>query len=265
MSINIDLKGKRALITGASSGLGESIAKKFAAAGAKIGLNYLSHPDAAEKIASEIKTAGADVITIKADVSDSGEVKDMVNTFVKAWGGIDILVNNAGIDGKHLLIHDIHEPDIPEWEKVIKINLFGPFYCAREVLKYMMNQKKGVILNITSVHERIPWSGYSGYAAAKAGLSMLTKTMAQEVGSLGIRVLSLAPGAIQTAINQNVWDNPAALSDLLNKIPLGRMGKPEEIADVAAFLVSDSASYVTGSTVFADGAMIDYSNFTHGG
>ena len=260
--MDINLKGKRALITGASSGLGESIAKKFGAAGAKIGLNFHSHPDAAEKIASEIKTLGADVITIQADVSDSGQVKNMVDTFVKKWGGVDILVNNAGIDGKHSLIY---ESDISEWEKVIKINLFGPFYCAREVLQHMINQKKGVILNMTSVHEIIPWSGYSGYAAAKAGLSMLTKTMAQELGSSGIRVLSLAPGAIQTDINKGVWDNPSTLKDLLNKISLGRMGQPDEIADVATFLVSDLASYITGSTIFADGAMIDYSNFTHGG
>jgi NAD(P)-dependent dehydrogenase (short-subunit alcohol dehydrogenase family) len=260
--MDINLKGKRALITGASSGLGESIAKKFGAAGAKIGLNYHSHPDAADKIASEIKALGTEVIAIQADVSDSGKVKNMVDTFVEKWGGVDILVNNAGIDGKHSLVS---ECDISEWEKVIKINLFGPFYCAKEVVKYMINQKKGVILNMTSVHEVIPWSGYSGYTAAKAGLSMLTKTMAQELGSSGIRVLSLAPGAIQTAINKSVWSNPDTLKDLLEKIPLGRMGSPDEIADVAAFLVSDAASYVTGSTIFADGAMIDYANFTHGG
>ncbi|MHB1664610.1 MAG: glucose 1-dehydrogenase [bacterium] len=260
--MNINLKGKRALITGASSGLGEVIAREFAAAGADIGLNYHSHPDAAEKIAEEIKKLGVDVLTLQADVSDSTSVAGMVNAVIKAWGGVDILVNNAGIDGTHSLTW---ETDITEWEKVIKINLFGPFYCAREVLKYMITKKSGVILNITSVHENIPWSGYSGYAAAKAGLSMLTKTMAQEVGSSGIRVLSLAPGAIQTPINQTVWSNSANLSDLLKKIPLGRLGSTEEVARVAAFLVSDAASYMTGSTVFVDGAMIDYSNFTHGG
>jgi glucose 1-dehydrogenase len=260
--MGISLQGKRALITGASSGLGEVIAREFAGAGAKIGLNYYSHPDAAEKIAAEIKKMGADVLTLQSDVSDSKSVAAMIDAFIKAYGGIDILVNNAGIDGVHSLTW---ETDILEWEKVIKINLFGPFYCAREALKYMVTKKSGVILNITSVHENIPWSGYSGYAAAKAGLSMLTKTMAQEVGSLGIRVMSLAPGAIKTPINQNVWGNSASLNDLLKKIPLGRLGEPEEVARVAAFLVSDAASYITGSTVFVDGAMIDYSNFTHGG
>ena len=260
--MNINLKGKRALITGASSGLGEVIAKEFAADGAMIGLNYHSEAEAAGEIASEIKKTGGDVLTLQSDVSDAGSVEAMMNAFIKEWGGIDILVNNAGIDGTRSLVW---ESDIAEWVKVVKINLFGPFYCSREALKYMVIQKRGVILNITSVHENIPWSGYSGYTAAKAGLSMLTKTMAQEVGSLGIRIMSLAPGAIKTPINQNVWDNPETLNNLLKKIPLGRMGECEEVARVAAFLVSDYASYVTGSTIFVDGAMIDYSNFTHGG
>ena len=260
--MNVDLKGKRALITGASSGLGEVIAKEFAADGAKIGLNYHSEAEAAGKIASGIRKNGGAVLTLQSDVSDAGSVEAMINAFVKEWGGIDILVNNAGIDGVRSLVW---ESDISEWEKVVKINLFGPFYCSREALKYMVIQKSGVILNITSVHENIPWSGYSGYTAAKAGLSMLTKTMAQEVGSLGIRIMSLAPGAIKTPINQNVWGNPETLGNLLKKIPLGRMGECEEVARVAAFLVSDYASYVTGSTIFVDGAMIDYADFTHGG
>ena len=260
--MSVDLKGKRALITGASSGLGEAIAREFGICGAKIGLNYHSERDAAEKIADDIRKGGAEVITIQSDVSNRAEVGEMTNEFIKAWGGIDILVNNAGIDGKHSLTW---EADLDAWEQVVKINLFGPFYCSREALKYMIPQKSGVILNITSVHEIIPWSGYSGYAAAKAGLSMLTKTMAQEAGSSGVRVLSLAPGAIKTPINESVWGNPDTLKDLLNKIPLGRMGETSEVAKVAAFLVSDAASYVTGSTIFADGAMIDYASFSHGG
>ncbi|HEC25505.1 MAG TPA: glucose 1-dehydrogenase [bacterium] len=260
--MDINLKGKRALITGASSGLGEVIAKEFAACGAKIGLNYHSHQDAAEKIASDIRNNGSEVIILQSDVSDGKSVEVMVNDFVKKWGGIDILVNNAGIDGTRALVW---ESDISEWERVVKINLFGPFYCAREVLKHMVNQKSGVILNVTSVHENIPWAGYSSYTVAKAGLSMLTKTMAQEVGSLGIRIISLAPGAIKTPINKNVWENPETFADLIEKVPLGRLGEREEVAKTATFLVSDSASYITGSTLFVDGAMIDYSNFTHGG
>ncbi len=260
--MDINLRGKRALITGASSGLGEVIAKEFAACGAKIGLNYHSHPDAAEKIASDIRNNGSEVVILQSDVSDVKSVEAMMNGFVEKWGGIDILVNNAGIDGTRALVW---ESDISEWERVVKINLFGPFYCAREALKHMVDQKSGVILNITSVHENIPWAGYSSYTVAKAGLSMLTKTMAQEVGSLGIRIISLAPGAIKTPINKSVWENPETFSDLIEKIPLGRLGEREEVAKTAAFLVSDGASYITGSTLFVDGAMIDYSNFTHGG
>ncbi len=260
--MDISLKGKRALITGASSGLGEAISKELASSGVNIGLNYHSHPEDADRVSGELEKTGAEVIEFRADVSDSKQAFDMVDFFVKKWGGIDILVNNAGIDGKHALSW---EADLSEWEKVVKINLFGPFYCAREALKHMVAQKKGVILNITSVHETIPWSGYGSYTASKAGLSMLSKTMAQEAGSSGVRVLCLAPGAIKTPINQNVWSNPENLNDLVSKIPFGRMGEPEEVARVAAFLVSDAASYITGCTVFVDGAMKDYANFIHGG
>jgi NAD(P)-dependent dehydrogenase (short-subunit alcohol dehydrogenase family) len=141
----------------------------------------------------------------------------------------------------------------------------GSFLCARQALKRMVAQRSGVILNMTSVHEKIAWSGYGAYSASKAALSMLTKTQAQEAAPFGVRVLALAPGAIKTSINRSVWSDPASLADLLTKIPLGRMGEVAEIARVAAFLVSDAASYLTGSTVYADGAMTDYPDFAHGG
>ncbi len=179
-----------------------------------------------------------------------------------AWGGIDILVNNAGIDGAHQFAW---ESDLAAWRKVIEIDLFGAFYCAREALKCMVPQASGVVLNITSVHEVIPWSGYSAYTTAKAGLSMLTRTLAQEAAPHGVRVLALAPGAVKTPINQAVWSDPKMLGDLLEKIPLNRLGNPEEVARMATVLVSDVASYVTGTTVFVDGAMTDYPDFSHGG
>jgi NAD(P)-dependent dehydrogenase (short-subunit alcohol dehydrogenase family) len=143
--------------------------------------------------------------------------------------------------------------------------LLGAFHCAREALKRMVAQRRGVVLNLTSVHEKVPWSGYSAYTAAKAGLSMMTKTMAQEAAPFNVRVVALAPGAIRTPINRSVWSDPSSLSDLLTKIPLDRMGEPEEISRVAAFLVSDAASYLTGSTVYVDGGMTDYPDFAHGG
>jgi NAD(P)-dependent dehydrogenase (short-subunit alcohol dehydrogenase family) len=145
------------------------------------------------------------------------------------------------------------------------VNLFGAFYCAREALMRMVPQKRGVVLSITSVHEKIAWSGYSAYTASKAAVGMLTKTLAQEAAPHGVRVLAVGPGAIKTAINRAVWSDPASLQDLLTKIPAGRLGDPDEIARMVVVLVSDAASYVTGRTVFVDGGMTDYPAFTHGG
>jgi NAD(P)-dependent dehydrogenase (short-subunit alcohol dehydrogenase family) len=148
---------------------------------------------------------------------------------------------------------------------VIEVNLLGAFACAREALRRMVAQKGGVILNVSSVHEEIAWSGYSAYAASKAAVGMLAKTLAQEAAPHGVRVLSLAPGAIKTPINRAVWGDPKGLKDLLEKIPLNRMGDPAEIAGMAVVLVSDVASYVTGRTIFVDGGMTDYPDFAHGG
>ncbi len=145
------------------------------------------------------------------------------------------------------------------------MNLFGAFYCAQQALKRMVPQKSGVILNISSVHEIIPWSGYSAYTASKAALGMMTQTLAQEAAPYGVRVLALGPGAIKTSINRSVWSDPASLKDLLEKIPLNRVGEPEEIARIAVVLVSETASYLTGRTVFVDGGMTDYPDFSHGG
>ena len=151
------------------------------------------------------------------------------------------------------------------WRKVIEVNMFGAFYRAREALKRMVPQKTGVVLSTSSVHEEIAWSGYSAYTASKAAVSMLTKTLAQEAGPHGVRVLAVAPGAIRTPINRSVWSDPQSLQDLLEKIPLHRIGEPEEIARLVVVLVSDVSSYVTGRTVFVDGGMTDYPAFAHGG
>ncbi|MCA9838760.1 MAG: glucose 1-dehydrogenase [Trueperaceae bacterium] len=260
--MNISLKGKRALVTGANSGIGKAVALALGASGAKVAVNYIVHPEAAQDVKQTIEKEGQEALAIQTDVSNPSQVSEMFSQIDKAWGGIDILVNNAGIDGKHMLSW---EADIESWRKVININLIGAFSCASEALRRMVAQKSGVIINVTSVHEVIAWSGYSAYTAAKAGLSMLSKTLAQEAAPYGVRVLSLAPGAIKTAINQNVWSNAEALHDLLEKIPLKRMGNTDEIAKMAVVLASDLASYLTGSSVFVDGAMTDYPDFSHGG
>jgi glucose 1-dehydrogenase len=260
--MEIQLREKIALVTGASTGIGKAIAQALASCGAKVAINYLVKPDVANAVVADIISRGGTAIAIQGDVSDQIQVGRMYAELDKQWGDIDILVNCAGVDGQAALTWNA---DAKAWKSVIDVNLTGAFYCAQHALSRMKEKKSGVVLNITSVHESIAWTGYGAYTASKAGLSMLTKTMAQEVAPYGVRVLALAPGAIKTEINQSVWSDAASLHDLMDKIPLGRMGDPSEIGRLAAVLVSDVASYVTGTTIFADGGMTDYPSFAHGG
>ena len=180
----------------------------------------------------------------------------------KAWGGIDILVNNAGIDGARAAGW---EAEIAAWRKVIEVNLLGAFHCAREALRRMVAQKNGVVLTISSVHEEIAWSGYSAYTASKAAVGMLTKTLAQEAAPYGVRVLSLAPGAIKTPINHDAWATPEKEAELLKLVPYDRVGEPDDIGRAAVWLASDQADYMTGATLFVDGGMTLYPGFRTGG
>jgi glucose 1-dehydrogenase len=260
--MDLKLRDKRVLVTGGGSGLGAAMAEAFAAEGARVAVNYHSDSAAAQRMAEAFKAKGGDALAVAGDVADPDAVEAMFARLDEAWGGIDILVNNAGMDGAPAKAWEI---EIPAWTRVIEVNLKGAFLCARQALKRMVKQRSGVILNTSSVHEVIAWSGYSAYAASKAGLSMLAKTLAQEAAPYGVRVLSIAPGAIKTAINQPVWSDPEGLKDLLTKIPLGRMGTPQDIAGMAVVLASDVGGYVTGTTVFVDGGMSDYPEFAHGG
>ena len=260
--MNISLKGKRALVTGSSSGIGQAIALTLARAGARVVVNYRSSADGAAETEKRIKDGGGDAIVVQADVSKPKDVAALFQKIDDEWGGVDLVISNAGIDGERGLLWEI-EPD--DWTRVIEVNLMGAFHCAREATRRMVAQQSGVILFITSVHERIPWSGYSAYTAAKAGVSMLTKSLALELQDKGVRVLCVAPGAIKTDINKAVWDDKKQLADLQQKIPMGRMGTTDEIASVVTALVSDAGSYVTGTTLFVDGGMTDYPSFGHGG
>lgn len=260
--MNIRLEGKRALVTGGNSGIGEAIVHELAEAGAKVGVNYVAHPESARSIVDQIKEKGGDATATYADISDPGDVDAMYKQIDREFGGIDILVNNAGIDGTQALVW---ESDVDNWRKVVEINLFGAFYCSRQALRRMVPRKQGVIINISSVHEIIAWSGYSAYTASKAGVGMMARTLAQEAAPHGVRVLSIGPGAVKTPINENVWSNPQGMRDLLEKIPLGRIGEVSEIARMVVILASDIASYVTGRTIFIDGGMTDYPDFSHGG
>ena len=260
--MNITLEGKRALVTGGNSGIGAAIALALADSGAKVAINYVGHPKAADALVQTIKQKRGEAISIQADVSDPKAVGKMFARMDAAWGGIDILINNAGIDGPSAVGW---KADIVAWREVIEVNLFGAFYCANEALKRMVPQKSGVVLSTTSVHEEIAWSGHSAYTSSKAAVSMLTKTLAQEAAPHGVRVLAVGPGAIKTPINRSVWSNRKNMKDLLEKIPLKRIGEPDEIARMVVVLVSDAASYVTGRTIFVDGGMTDYPDFAHGG
>jgi glucose 1-dehydrogenase len=256
--MDLGLADKRVLVTGGASGIGAAIAAAFAAENARVAVNYVVQPEQARAFAATLPGA----IAIEADVSDADAVARMFAVLDEQWQGIDILVNNAGIDGPRALTW---ESDPAAWMRVIDVNLKGAYLCAREALKRMVPARAGVILNTTSVHEIIAWTGYSAYAASKAALSMAAKTLAQEAAPYGVRVLSIAPGAIATPINHDVWDNAAGLADLVGKIPLGRIGATDEIARMAVVLASDVASYVTATTVFVDGGMTDYPDFARGG
>ena len=260
--MNIRLNGKRALVTGGNSGIGEAIALALAEAGAQVVINYVAQPEAAQALAKRIEAQGGKAMAIEADVADPAAVAKMFAKIDASWSGVDILINNAGIDGDRAMCW---AADLGSWRKVIDVNLLGAFYCAREALQRMTRQKNGVIVNLSSVHEEIAWSGYSAYTASKAAVGMLTKTLAQEAAPYGVRVLSVAPGAVRTPINRSVWSDPQSIQDLLEKIPLQRIGEPDEVARMVVVLVSDVASYITGRTVFVDGGMTDYPDFAHGG
>ncbi|MGW8313703.1 MAG: SDR family oxidoreductase [Desulfuromonadales bacterium] len=260
--MNIRLDGKRTLVTGGNSGIGEAIVLALAEAGAHVAINYLVHPETAQALVQRITKQGGVARAIEADVANPDAVEQMFASIDEDWGGIDILINNAGIDGHRAMSW---EADLGSWRKVIEVNLMGTFTCARAALQRMTRQNKGVIVNLSSVHEEIAWSGYSAYTASKAAVGMLTKTLAQEVAPYNVRVLSVAPGAIRTPINRSVWSDSQNMQDLLAKIPLKRIGEPDEVAKMVVVLVSEVASYVTGRTVFVDGGMTDYPDFAHGG
>jgi glucose 1-dehydrogenase len=260
--MHISLEGKTALVTGGSGGIGQGIALALAASGARVAISYSSHPEPAEKTVKSIIDDGGKALAVLADVSDRAAVQTMFDQVTQAFGQIDILINCAGIDGKREKSWDISFED---WKKVIDVNLFGVFHCSQLALRSMVARKSGVILNITSVHELVAWSGYSAYTSSKAAVGMLTKTMAQEAAPYGVRVLALAPGAIKTDINREVWEDKEQMKDLLTKIPLGRMGTVEDVAGLVTVLVSDIGAYVTGTTLLVDGGMSDYPEFAHGG
>jgi NAD(P)-dependent dehydrogenase (short-subunit alcohol dehydrogenase family) len=250
------------LVTGGNSGLGETAALAFASAGADVAVNYVTHEPEAQRIVKAIEAKGRRALALEADVSNEAQVGAMFDRMEKAWGGIDVLLANAGIDGKFMYSWDPAEPD---FKRVIDVNLTGAFYCGRAALQRMIKQKSGVIIFTSSVHQNIAWSGHGAYTATKAGIAMMMRTMAQEAGPYGVRVLTVAPGAIATPINAAVLDDKAWQADLMNKVAIKRVGTAQEVANAMLFLASDLATYITGTNLFVDGGMTDYPSFAHGG
>jgi glucose 1-dehydrogenase len=252
------LEGRSAIITGSSSGIGRACAIRFAQEGAGVLVNYYSGKDEelGAEVVKECEAAGGKAIALKADVGDEAEVKRMVAAAVDAFGSLDILVNNAGIE------NEVPTMDMPleDWERVLRTNLTGAFLCMREAAG-RMKDSGGVICNMSSVHEFIPWPGFAHYCASKGGLKLLAQTAAREWAPQGIRVFNVAPGAIATPINDFVLDDPKTKHAVEAEIPLGRFGRPEEIAAVVAFACSDEGSYITGTTLVADGGMSTYPKF----
>jgi glucose 1-dehydrogenase len=263
------LKGQKALVTGANSGIGKAVAIALGEAGADVVVNYVRGEEAANEVVDIIKAGGSKAITALADVSKEDQVQAMFKKMIDEFGTIDILVNNAGLQQDAPL----ETMTLQQWNTVIGVNLTGQFLCAREAAKEFRRRgvkpevsvAAGKIICMSSVHDVIPWSGHVNYASSKGGVMMLMKSMAQELAPWRIRVFSICPGAIKTPINTEAWETPEALHDLMKLVPYNRIGEPEDIGNVTALLASDFADYLTGINVYVDGGMTLYPGFEAGG
>jgi glucose 1-dehydrogenase len=267
--MNISLKGQVALVTGASSGIGAASAKALADAGAAVAINYHSNAEPAEQLANEICKAGGQAIAVGADVGDEQAVDGMFSKTIEAFGRLDILVANSGLQ------RDAQSVDmsLDDWNTVLQTNLTGQFLCARSAIRLFLEQgidpqisrAAGKIIHMSSVHEAIPWAGHVNYAASKGGVSLMMKTLAQEMAAKRIRINGIAPGAIATAINEQSTGNQQGRKALLELIPYQRIGEVEDIGNAVVWLASDLSDYVVGTTLFVDGGMCLYPGFQDNG
>ena len=269
MNPNPKLKGQSALVTGANSGIGKACAIALGNDGANVVVNYVTHPETADDVVNEIRANGGNAIALQADVSKEDQVQAMFKSMFETFGTIDILVNNAGLQKDSAF----ENMSLADWQLVIDVNLTGQFLCAREAVREFLRRgvvperslAAGKIICMSSVHEVIPWGGHVNYATSKGGVMLLMKSMAQELAPRKIRVNSIGPGAIQTPINRSAWDTPEALNKLLTLIPYQRIGQPEDIGKLCAWLACDESDYITGTTVFMDGGMTLYPGFSTNG
>jgi glucose 1-dehydrogenase len=259
------LKGKNVLVTGGTSGIGQAIAVRFAEYGANVAINYLRRPDEAADTEAKVKACveqvrqkGVRDVLVQGDVSKEEDVVEMVAKTVVELGGLDVLVNNAGIQ----ISRPSHELSAEDFDKVIGVNLRGAFLCAREAIKHFLEtETRGVVINMSSVHQLIPKPDYLGYSASKGGMQNLTRTLALEYAGNGIRVNAIGPGATVTPINRAWVDDPVKREMVQAHIPLGRASTADEMAGVTCFLASDAAAYITGQTLFVDGGLTLFADF----
>lgn len=263
------LRGQKALVTGASSGIGRATAVELGRAGADVVVNYVAGRETAEDVVREIESFGVRAYAHEADVSREDQVVAMFARMVEEFGTVDVLVANAGLQRDAAAA----EMTLEQWNKVLDVNLTGQFLCAREAVKEFdrrgvvpeVSRAAGKIICMSSVHQIIPWSGHLNYAASKGGVLMLMQTLAQECAPRGIRVNAVAPGAIRTPINTSAWDTPEAEAELLKLIPYRRVGDPPDIATAVTLLASDLMDYVVGTTLYVDGGMTLFPGFATGG
>ena len=252
------LGGRRAVVTGADSGIGRGIAMELASHGAAVAINHVGDSTVARGMAEEIAKAGGEATTVKMDVSSEEDVLSGFAQARQALGGLDLLVNNAGVEKPFALV----DMPLEEWQRVIDVNLTGAFLCAREAARIMLaDRAEGAIVNITSVHEQIPWKRFSHYCASKAGEKLFAQSIARELAPHGIRVVNVAPGAIATPINTDVLADPDERAEVESQIPLGRWGEVPDVSRAVAWVASAEAAYITGSTIFVDGGMTLYPRF----
>lgn len=256
-----DLKGKVAVVTGGSKGIGNAIARRLSEEKMKVVINYHSDKEGAEETVAELKKIGGEAVAVEADVSSEEGIQALLDAAVSNFGELDLWINNAGMENKV----PTHELTLEDWNKVIDVNLTGVFLGSKAALNHFLeHNKKGNIINLSSVHERIPWPTFAHYSASKAGVKGFNETIALEYAHKGIRVNSIAPGAINTPINAEKFEDEKQKAATLKMIPLDYIGKPEEVAAAAAWLASDESSYVTGITLFVDGGMSLYPSFEKG-
>jgi glucose 1-dehydrogenase len=246
------LEGKVAAVTGGDQGIGRAIVERLASEGADVALCYRSNKGGADEVVAEVQKASRRAASIQCDVAKVADAQRFVEESVRQLGRIDILVNNAGLE-RRADFWDVSEED---YDLVLNVNLKGPFFVTQAFVRHRMQAKAGgKVINISSVHEELPFPHFASYCASKGGLKMLTRNLSIELAPLGITINSIAPGAIETPINKKLMSDPAKLKAVLENIPLKRLGKPEDVAGIAAFLASSDADYVTGTTYFVDGGL----------